>query len=266
MTWVFGTPLAFLGMALCVADIQVTLRDGRCVDCLQKLYPMHQNVLAGFAGDVQIGFALLEALSRELPAYPSDEPPAVAVSELIGGFPGRAREVFNSAPAINRSQGSELLIAGATPAPNTIYGGKPMVACLRGPRFVPEPIDRGEWGSIGSGSAVAVYREKLETYTSEAAREVLPMEGGWVGGFATVIFIGLTSELRDIPPVAGISQHFHACLVTASGFEGRSTDRTDFPPAGPPRKVEMPKVATSWAELQAVLAKADVGSSILARA
>jgi hypothetical protein len=169
MTWVFGTPLAFLGMALCVADIQVTLRDGRQVDCLQKVYPMHQNVLAGFAGDVQIGFALLKALDRELPAYPSDEPAAIAVSELIEGFPERARDVFNSAPAVNRSQGSELLIAGATPAPNTIYGGKPVVACLRGPGFVPEPIDRGEWGSIGSGSDVAAYREKLEGYTSDAA-------------------------------------------------------------------------------------------------
>ena len=259
MTWVFGTPLAFFGMALCVADIQVTLRDGRHVDCLQKLYPMHQNVLAGFAGDVQIGFALLEALARELPAYPSDEPPAIAVSELIEGFPERARDVFSSAPAVDRSQGSELLIAGATHAPNAIYEGKPVVARLRGPKFVPEPIDRGEWGSIGSGSAVAAYREKLEGYTSDAAREVFAMEGGWVGGFATVIFVGLTSELRDVPPVAGISQHFHACLVTASGFEGRSTDRTDFPATGPPRKVEMPKVATSLAEFQAALAKADVG-------
>jgi hypothetical protein len=73
---------------------------------------MHQNVLAGFAGDVQIGFALLEALARELPAFPSDEPPAVAVSELIDGFSERARDVFKSAPLINRSQGSELLMPG----------------------------------------------------------------------------------------------------------------------------------------------------------
>ena len=266
MTWVFGTPLAFFGMALCVADIQVTLPDGRQVDCLQKLYPMHKNVLAGFAGDVQIGFALLEALARELPAYSSEEPPAVTVSELIQAFSGRARDVFKDAPLANRSQGSELLIAGATPTPNTVYGGVPEVACLRGPEFIPEPIDRGEWGSIGSGSAVAAYREKLEAYTSDAAREALPMEGGWVGGFATVIFVGLTSELRDLPPVPGISQHFHSCLVTAGGFEGQSTDRTDFPAIGPPRKVEMPKVATSWAELQAVLAKAEIGSPVLARA
>lgn len=266
MTWVFGTPLAFFGMALCVADIQVTLRDERQVDCLQKLYPMHQNVLAGFAGDVQIGFSLLEALARELPAYPSDEPPAVTVSELISSFPRRAREVFSSAPAANRSQGSELLIAGATPSPDRVYGGEPEVACLRGPKFIPEPVERGEWGWIGSGSAVPVYREKLEAYTSDAAREAMTMEGGWIGGFGTVIFVGLTSELRDLPPVPGVSQHFHACLVTASGFEGRSTDRTDFPPTGPPTQVKMPKVATSWSELQAVLANARVGSPILARA
>jgi hypothetical protein len=266
MTWVFGTPIAFIGMALCVADIQVTLRDERRLDCLQKLYPMHQNVLAGFSGDVQIGFSLLEALARDLPAYPSNEPPAVAVSELINGFPQRARDVFNSAPALNRSQGSALLIAGATPAPSTIYGGKPEVACLRGPEFIPEPVDRGEWGSIGSGAAVGVYRQKLEAYTSDAAHEAFTMEGGWVGGFATVIFTGLMSELRDLPPVPGISEHFHACLVTASGWEGRSTDRTEVPATGHPRKVEMPKVATSWAELQAVLAKAEVGSPILARA
>lgn len=65
MTWVFGNA-NILGSAICVADIQVTLQDGRTFDCVQKLHELDRNVLAGFAGDVLTGFAMLVSLNRYL--------------------------------------------------------------------------------------------------------------------------------------------------------------------------------------------------------
>lgn len=63
MTWVFGTATEFFGTAICVSDIQVTLSDGETVDCLQKMYPVARNVVAGFAGDVPLGFSMLSQLA-----------------------------------------------------------------------------------------------------------------------------------------------------------------------------------------------------------
>lgn len=54
MTWVFGSP-TLLGSAVCVADIQITIGD-ETFDCLRKLYGLNQNVVAGFAGSVKVGF------------------------------------------------------------------------------------------------------------------------------------------------------------------------------------------------------------------
>jgi hypothetical protein len=62
MTWVFGSP-TWLGTSVCLADIQVTVGD-TTFDCLRKVYGLDQNVMAGFAGNVRTGFAMLARLKR----------------------------------------------------------------------------------------------------------------------------------------------------------------------------------------------------------
>jgi len=52
------------GYGFGLSDIRVTLGNGTEVDCLQKIYPVARWVAAGFSGSVQIGFALIDSLSR----------------------------------------------------------------------------------------------------------------------------------------------------------------------------------------------------------
>src|SRR4051794_18817222 len=89
MTWVFGSA-TFLGSAVLVGDVQVTLADGRTVDCLQKVYVLDQNVLGGLAGDVYAGFALLATLQRFL--HEHEQP--VPIERVFEAFPPVARKTF----------------------------------------------------------------------------------------------------------------------------------------------------------------------------
>ena len=74
MTWIVGTPSIF-GSSILVSDLCVTFteRDGtlRHVDCLQKIYPLGNFVLGGFAGSIRVGFTALALLRRELGTCPA---------------------------------------------------------------------------------------------------------------------------------------------------------------------------------------------------
>jgi hypothetical protein len=63
MTWIVGTPTIF-GYGFGISDVRVTPRNGSEVDCLQKIHPVGRYIAAGFAGDVYIGFAMVEELRK----------------------------------------------------------------------------------------------------------------------------------------------------------------------------------------------------------
>jgi hypothetical protein len=65
---------------------------------------------------------------------------------------------FAQVPGANQVQGSEILIAGASAVDSAMYGSRAQVARFASPDFNAEIVPRGEWGSIGSGSDVAQYR------------------------------------------------------------------------------------------------------------
>jgi hypothetical protein len=83
-----GTGTDFLGTAICVSDIQVTLSDGETVDCLQKMYPVARNVVAGFAGDVSLGFSMLNELALLL--HETQPGSSREAMDEFSGVPGRA--------------------------------------------------------------------------------------------------------------------------------------------------------------------------------
>lgn len=173
--------------------------------------------------------------------------------EAMDEFSRRARARFASAPTDQQAGGSELLIAYVLPDDQMVYGGRPVVGCLRCPDFDFEEISRGTWGSIGSGTDIPAYRKELEKLTGEEADPLLQMEANRPGGFAQTMFIALTGAIGDIEPVPGISRHFHSCVVTVQGCMPGNSDRTMFGPAGEVVEIKMPKVATSFAELQKLL-------------
>jgi transposase len=64
MTWVIATNVPILGYAIAISDIRVTfgeLNARKERDCLQKIYPVGQDLAAGFAGAAEIGFDLTGA-------------------------------------------------------------------------------------------------------------------------------------------------------------------------------------------------------------
>ena len=248
MTWVFGNA-NILGSAICVADIQVTLQDGRAFDCVQKLHELDRNVLAGFAGDVLTGFAMLVSLNRYL--LGQDAP--IEIERVFDTFQAISRNVFAQVPGANQAQGSEILIAGASAVDSAMYGSRAQVARFASPDFNAEIVPRGEWGSIGSGSDVAQYRTELEAVTGDDVRALMPLEANSPGGFANAMVITIVDNVFHMPAVSGISKHFHVGVVFAHGCNIRTSNRTYFPTDGPPQHIEMPEVARTWAELQGLL-------------
>jgi hypothetical protein len=261
MTWVFGSP-TWLGSSVSVADIQVTVGD-ETFDCLRKLYGLHQNVMAGFAGSVLAGFAMLARLQQLIDETPSEHG-AVDLDTLFDRFPAVAQEVFDRLPDAALDAGSEVLVAGAESAGKTLYGSRPRAVRFMGPDFTAEPIPHQEWASIGCGSQITAYQAELEKVTGEEGRGLVQMEVGRPGGHAQMMARFVTMQVGNLPSVPGISKHFHVGVVFADGWEITTSDRDFFPPDGPPQEIRMPPVATSWAELEALLD--DRASGDLARA
>jgi hypothetical protein len=246
MTWVFGSA-TFVGSAVLVGDVQVTLRDGRTIDCLQKVYALDQNVLGGFAGDVYAGFALLASLQRFL----HEEADAVPIERVFEWLPRLARETFARLDAQHQS-GSAVMVAGASPNERALYGSRARLARFTYPDFDADEIPTNEWAAIGSGSEVEAYREELQTAMGEEARDLLVMESNNPGGFANTLTITIIMNVFDMPAVPGIAKHFHIGTVFADRCWIRRSDRELFV-EGPPQQIRMPPVATSWPELLAVL-------------
>jgi hypothetical protein len=200
LTWVFGTATEFFGTAICVADIQVTIGEGEereMIDCLQKVYPLEQNVVAGFAGNVQVGFSMLAALQEVVREVVGEYGEPADFDHVLERFSPFAARVWGGLGLHLRKGGCELLVAGASQAPRMLYNSHPHVVRMRAPTFEVDEIPRGTWGSIGSGADVAGYRAELERLGSEDNSGALQMEVGRPGGFAHHVYLGPLRGLRD---------------------------------------------------------------------
>ncbi len=63
MTWIIGGNTVS-GYCYAFSDIQVSWGNGFSLDCLQKFYQLSDNIGAGFAGSVSLGFKMLNNLSE----------------------------------------------------------------------------------------------------------------------------------------------------------------------------------------------------------
>src|SRR5260370_1869114 len=113
MTWVIATNV-LLGYAVGISDIRVTFGPPDSTqerDCLQKIYSVGQDLAAGFAGSVEIGFAMIGSLQKALKL--EDRSLAWNPSSIAEQWPSRARRIFNRYPAAQRQLGSQLILIGA---------------------------------------------------------------------------------------------------------------------------------------------------------
>lgn len=241
-----------MGTAIAVADIQVTVGD-QVFDCLRKLYPIDRNVAIGFAGNVEAGFLAVEWLSSIVKSHARPGEPVSNLEDAVDEFSALAKNNYSSLGRSTQTGGCALLVGGASLDERQMYGSCPFVAKLTAPEFDIEVIERGEWGSVGSGNGIAEYRAQLESVTGDKADSLLTMETSFAGGYATLMAISVVEAIAEMPRVRGISEHFHTCVLTAHGFRFGDSKRTIYD-GGPPREIALPPVASSWTELQRLLA------------
>jgi hypothetical protein len=215
------------GYGFGISDVRVTLGNDSEVDCLQKIHPVGRYVAVGFAGSVQIGFAMVERL-REL-AYMEDERLACDPLLVAQRWPQYARLVFEDFPTSVRDHQCDLMVIAAHPQEHT---GNPLwarsyVYILRSPNFEPEAVAVHEVGSIGCGGSYEECRSALEAFSNDFRRREMFTRGevGTQGGIGTMLGFDLTQLLMRALP-RGISAHLHYCWVYRGRIIIKTNDHT----------------------------------------
>ncbi len=270
------------GYGFGISDIRVTLGDGSEVDCLQKIYPVARWVAAGFAGSVQIGFAMIDKLSKWGNAI--EEPYAIVPAVLAREWPSYARKVFERFPEIERQLTSTLMLISTDPQEDNGNPSWPLsyVHIFKSPNFEPEEITVHQIGSIGIGSAYNECREIIEEFSEGIDRRVFHMQAGvgTEGGMGTSIGDDFTNLLMRTQP-RHISSHLHYCWVYRGKIvietnnriiKGRWTispvghtqdqfdDRDESIDEGAVA-FRMPPLATTWDELVQILKNRKLNSA-----
>lgn len=193
MTWVIGGITPF-GYGVGISDIRVSWKNGNFKDCLQKVYPVGNFIIAGFAGSVTLGFNLIDDLRQFLFL---DKPNEAWIPEWVAiKWHRRARRIFNSAPQSIKKLGSSILLVGIHPNHNE--GNSPWpkgTACkFNSPDFEANFSKKGEFISIGSGSNVEEYIEMLKASTKAFENAGMQAEVAMKGGFGHNIKMNITES------------------------------------------------------------------------
>jgi hypothetical protein len=243
-----------LGYAVGLSDVCVTFTGSKgktFKDCLQKIYPVSRFFAVGFAGSVAIGFAMLNALNSWLGPIPEDT--AWLPNELAELFPNVARHVFAAAPESERSAQSHLMIIAAHPTEDTLPGhGKCSTYIFRSPEFVPVLSTPGQVVSIGSGSDIGVYKDVLASFSADPLSLLRGEEmNRKLGGLALEHSI---TNIVKRQPTAGVSVHFHVCVVRRGEIQLHPNDENIYTPDNQKIEFRMPPVARSFSEFRRMAA------------
>jgi hypothetical protein len=250
MTWVIGMP-GFLTRGVVVSDVRVSLVNTRTglvvreVDAVQKIHQVAHNMVLGFAGSVELGFALVEDLRRFNQWVPAGNVASPAWTAWHWGR--RVRFIWSRLPPAAQQLGCELLLAGALPGQGPIVHSSAFA--LRSPRFEFEQVPARTARSIGSGAHVAEYAAELvrfgEDWVDLVQADVMM---GPLGPLVPMgLFLAQAIRARDAD---GISPHLHLCSVRPMEILLGTNDMQGFGDGA--FDLEMPPVATTWAEYQAL--------------
>ncbi len=251
MTWVMAQPTIF-GQVICLSDVQVTFTDlvsgeETYFDCVQKTYAMDKNFIAGFAGNVIGGFLMLNSLSKTIKANKKSPEHTIEPEALINLWSEIARRDFVRLKPEVRNGDVHILIGGISHTVDIgIAGkGKPTVAVLKSPDFIPEYGSVGRWASIGSGTSEQKYRDLLEKATGDSYHPLM-LHGDDM--YSQSISIYLAHEIQKMTPTPGISKHYHMGRLTRIDATQGTSDHKEFPAVGEEIEIKMPNVAHSLDE------------------
>jgi hypothetical protein len=166
MTWIIGSS-AFWAGAILISDIRLSFIDSskKPEDCLQKIYPLSKQVMAGFSGSVIIGFEIIDQLREQMNNQTSEMPCNINILAHTR-IPRIARRAYKEALIKYRPiyKKSEIILASAHPTLK--LGATPFartsIHIFRDPDFNPVKADRRDIVSIGSGTSMKPYLEALE--------------------------------------------------------------------------------------------------------
>jgi hypothetical protein len=254
MTWVIGRAGPF-GYATGISDIQVTLRNRKVLDCLQKIHYIGPNMVLGFAGSVSIGLKFVELMQSLL--FTKEDRGAWNPLSVAENFPAIAHKFFYSQPITERENGCELMLISAHPTlteGNTPWG-KCYVHRFRWPNFLPEITKASEIVSIGSGEKAKPYIEEIQRLNHD--QSMFQLEVGYEGGAGLGLMESISSVLNKIP-VKGISNHIQISIIDKSGVRNGNNDRVYS--VNPEDNFIMPIVAKNLEEFKLLLNSNNAGS------
>ena len=245
MTWILGSAVV-LGYGALVSDVRAVWPDGQHLDALQKIYPVGDWMMAGFAGSVEFGFATIKDLQR---CHASPPPGQMWAPQIAAWrWRRRARNAFAKAPSDIQKLGCSILLVGVSPF---IKGGFPQTRCIRmrSPDFVPEFAKPFAWLSIGSGATRDIAQEyaghSLSEFSKYAQGETMNP-----GGTATTMAMFVAMALAK-HPVAKISSRLQVGTVWLNRYDLKTLETEQYGPAWSSWHLADPKgVATSWSEFQ----------------
>lgn len=235
------------GYAMVLSDIRVTLADGSEVDCLRKIYPVAENIVAGFAGSVWIGFHALQRLGERLvvpEGYGWD--PSVAAEKASEAL----RAAFDAATPEEQDLGAALLLASVHPTENNGDSQVPRayVHTVAAPTFEAKVARGNEVASIGSGASTPEY-EGVRRWLNEQPHEVHRL--GMNPRHSMLPF--LIRHSVDGTPAPGISPHMHVSIVERGRISSVPNNMTTYAPDGSVQPFAMPPVASTHDELVRML-------------
>jgi hypothetical protein len=274
MTWIVGMPTMW-GYSFALSDVRVTLANRKEVDCLQKIHQVGQYVAAGFAGSVEIGFAMLEAMHQLL--YETDPNRAWDPIAISQWWPNDARNVFAAFPEEARALQSHLLMIAPHPTERNGPGPRTYGYIFKSPDFLPEEIPIHKIGAIGSGNGIVECKTAIDRLSNdhEGMFSVMQGEQGIHGGMGSRLGTDLTFILKRIRP-SGVSAHLHYCwtylgeVIIKTNNHSSKGAWTMFdagsgfgqPPSSAPsvdltedggQAFKMPKIAASWEQFVKIL-------------
>ncbi|HFD33443.1 MAG TPA: hypothetical protein ENJ28_12145 [Gammaproteobacteria bacterium] len=249
MTWIVAKKI-FPEYVAVLSDVQVTWRDGKVQkDCLKKVYPISDNVIAGFSGSVDTGFLLLTDLNAYMVGVKKNREPLIPRKIALQWY-RRARKIFKNLPNTQRKMGCSILLAGISPTElsgNTDIPRTDIIVFKHNNNFKPRFISSFDTVSIGSGNNVKAYKEFLDgTNDLENYANILRAESTFGGAGEQLAF--LLSIMLQKNKVAGVSQHIHCSLVSRFGWKQFPLNFNTYDKNDIKTRIIMPKVAESYTD------------------
>lgn len=251
MTWIIGGSTMF-GYGVMISDICVSFGQGNSKDCLQKIYPVGNHILGGFAGSVELGFMMLQNLRDFLKLPEKEQEECAWYPDWVGeNWAPEAKRIFSRVPDNLKALGCQIIMVGTHPTEDIGIPGfaKTYVVILKSPDFNPHIESGGnKFLSIGSGAYIGEYVKELEEATSlYGNNSLVQTEIHHPGGFGNTLKIALSSVLRDNPHI-GISKHLHLAIINRGTYTLSTNDTTIHYTKEHVEEIKMPRVAKSYPE------------------